>query len=138
VCCQWRTGQCPVHHAHAQANMPLSGISKPRSAIIHWIVRCAPDMSGEPTEQLLTGANCRLQKGTVLCRSQSREVRAHWTCPVWHRTVRCNYKTKGSNGRLLQTPMGMLTWRTPNSEQYLSSAPPDCPVCPSPAKIAND
>jgi hypothetical protein len=52
-------------------------------------------------------------------------------------TVRCNYKTKDSNGRLLQTPNGVLTWRAPNSEQYLSSAPPDCPVYPSPAKPAN-
>jgi hypothetical protein len=55
-------------------------------------------------------------------------------CSVWHRTVRCSYRTKGSNGRPPQTPMGMLTWHTPDSEQYLSGAPPDCPVCPSTAK----
>jgi hypothetical protein len=28
------------------------------------------------------------------CRSHSREVRAHRTCPVCHRTVRCNYRKR--------------------------------------------
>jgi hypothetical protein len=45
---------------------------------------------------------------------------------------------KGSNSRLLQTLMGVLTWHAPDSEQYMSGAPADCPVCPSPAKPAND
>jgi hypothetical protein len=31
----------------------------------------------------------------------------------------------------------VLTWRAPDSEQYLSGAPPDCPVCPLPTKSAN-
>jgi hypothetical protein len=35
---------------------------------------------------------------------------------VWHRTVRCSKKTKGSNGQQLQTLTGELTWRAPNSE----------------------
>jgi hypothetical protein len=48
---QWRTEQCPVHQAEHQANMPLSGFSGALSAIIHRTVRCAQDMSGEPTEQ---------------------------------------------------------------------------------------
>jgi hypothetical protein len=32
-------------------NWPLSGFLGKRSAIIHETVRCAPNMSGEPTEQ---------------------------------------------------------------------------------------
>jgi hypothetical protein len=31
----------------------------------------------------------------------------------------------------------VLTWHTPDNEQWLSGAPPDYPVCPSPAKTAN-
>jgi hypothetical protein len=57
VCCLWRTGQCPVHQARAQANMPLSGILWERSAIIH-----RSNMSGEPTEQWSLRVNDRLQK----------------------------------------------------------------------------
>jgi hypothetical protein len=34
-----------------------------------------------------------------------------------HRTVRCNKKTKGSNGQQLQTPTNGMTWRTPDIEQ---------------------
>jgi hypothetical protein len=45
-----------------RSNQPLSGFFWVRSAIIHRTVRCAPDMSGEPTEQWLPGANDRLQK----------------------------------------------------------------------------
>jgi hypothetical protein len=37
----------------------------------------------------------------------------------------------------LQTPMGVLTWHAPDSEQCLSGASPDCSVCPSPAKTTN-
>jgi hypothetical protein len=77
---------------------------------------------------------------TVDCKSEqcAVEVRAHRTCPVWHRTVRRNYRTKGSNGRPLQTSTGVLAWHTPDGEQYLSGAPLDCPVCPSPANSVND
>jgi hypothetical protein len=62
----------------------------------------------------------------VQVRSQSRksEQTGH---------VRCNYSTKASNGRLLQTPTGVLTWHAPDSEQYLFGAPPECLVCPSTA-----
>jgi hypothetical protein len=31
----------------------------------------------------------------------------------------------------LQTPTGLLTWHTPDSEQWLPGAPPNCLVCPS-------
>jgi hypothetical protein len=46
----------------AALNQPLSDFSGARSPIIHRTVRCAPDMSGEPTEQRLTSANGRLPK----------------------------------------------------------------------------
>jgi hypothetical protein len=39
---------------------------------------------------------------------------------IIHRTVRYNYMTNNFNGRLLQTPTGMLTWRAPDSEQHMS------------------
>jgi hypothetical protein len=51
------------------------------SAIIHRTVRCAPDMSGEPAEQRLTGANGRLQKCTVMnSAAQKSEVTEHVRC----------------------------------------------------------
>jgi hypothetical protein len=78
-----------------------------------------------------------VQWKVVRGRSQSAEVRGHQTCLVWYRTVRCSKRTKGSNGQQLQTPMGALTWRAPASEQWLSGAPPDCPVCPSTTRSAN-
>jgi hypothetical protein len=37
-------------------------------------------------------------------------------CPV-------QLQDKGSNGRLLQTPTGVRTWRAPDSEQYMSGVP---------------
>jgi hypothetical protein len=42
------------------------------------------------------------------CRSQMSgcKVRTHRTCPVCHRTVRCNYRTKDFNGQPLLTPTG--------------------------------
>jgi hypothetical protein len=76
-------------------------------------------------------------KGNSASQKSEQKVRTHRTCPVWHRTVRCSYRTKGSNGQLLQTPTGVLTWHAPDSEQYLFGAPPDCPVCLSPANSAN-
>jgi hypothetical protein len=135
---KWRTRQCPVHQVEHQANMPLSGFLRARSALIHRTVRCAPDISSEPIEQRQPGINGRLQKWTVHDSSQSREVRAHQTCPAWHRIVRCSYRTKVPTVNSLQTPTSVLTWHTLDNEQYLSGAPPDCPMRPSPTKIAND
>jgi hypothetical protein len=69
VCCKWCTGQCPVctrqcpvHQDEQHSNQSLSGFSRACSAIIHRTVRCAPDMSSEPMEQWLPGANGRLPK----------------------------------------------------------------------------
>jgi hypothetical protein len=59
-------------------------------------------------------------------RSQSAEVRGHQTCPVWHQTVQCSYRTMAPTVKSLQTPTGMLTWHTLDTEQCMSGAPPDC------------
>jgi hypothetical protein len=55
-------------------------------------------------------------------------------CPVWHRTVRCSYRTRVPTVIRSKTPTGVLRWRAPDIEQCLSDAPPDCLVCPSPAE----
>jgi hypothetical protein len=123
--------------AEHSTNWSISGFSRRRSAIIHWTVRCAPDMSGEPTEQQSTPRNGRLwwtvKAHSAQVRSQSCEVRTHQTCLVRHQTVRCHKRTTDFNGQLLQTPTVCLrdSRRTVNST--LSGAPPDCPVCPSSA-----
>jgi hypothetical protein len=88
VCCQWRTGQCPVHQAEFHSNNSLSGFFWTCSAIIHRTVRCAPDMSGEPTEQWLPGANGRLQKRTVVNSVRQKSKRRS------HRTIWCIYRTR--------------------------------------------
>jgi hypothetical protein len=78
---KWRTGQCSVHLAYDQVNRPLSGFFWGRSAIIHRTVRCAPDMSDEPTEQRLSGANGRLQKWTFVNSAQQKsECTGHVRC----------------------------------------------------------
>jgi hypothetical protein len=81
-------------------------------------VWCALDMSGESAEKRLTSAIvvCK-SKLNIARQSQSRKVRAHRTCPVWHRTVGCNYRTKARTVNSLQTPMGVRPWRAPDSEQ---------------------
>jgi hypothetical protein len=134
---KWCIGQSPMHQARDQANQPLSGILWARSAINHRTVRCAPDMSGEPAEQRSLCVKHRLQKWTVCDRSQSSKIRGHRTCPVWHRAAWCSYRTRVPTVNSLQTPMDVLTWHAPDSEQWMSGVPPDCPVCPSPAKPAN-
>jgi hypothetical protein len=105
-----------------------------RSAIIHQTVRCAIRLSGEAVEQWLPAR----QRSTVQSysseqchgRSHSAEVRGH-------QTVRCSKTTNASNGQLLQTLTDVLTWRAPDSEQWLPGAPPDYPVRKSPAAFAN-
>jgi hypothetical protein len=49
-------------------------------------------------------------------------------CPVWHRTVQCNKMTKAPIVDQLRTLMVALTWRAPDSAQWLSGAAPDGPV----------
>jgi hypothetical protein len=81
------------------SNSSPSGFWKSHSAIIHRTVRCATGLSGVPAEQ-------RLQRNGRLQRKPEKRFSA--------RTVRAE---------LEQAPEG-----APNSEQYLSGAPPDCPV----------
>jgi hypothetical protein len=110
VCSQWRigqcpvcTGKCPVHQAEHQANMPLSGFSGARSAKIHRTVRCALDMSGEPTEQRLPGANDRLPKVSSgeQCATEFRTEKSEHTGVA--PDVRCNR----TNGQVAPNPNGL-------------------------------
>jgi hypothetical protein len=83
---KWRTGHCPVHQALDQTNQPLPRIRRARSGIIHRTVRCAPDMSGEPTEQRLSAR----QRSTTKVNSDEQcatEVRAAKSEVIGH--VRC-------------------------------------------------
>jgi hypothetical protein len=61
-----------VNLARTQANMPLSGFYRARSAIIHRTVWCAPDMSGETAEQRSLRVNGRLQKWIVMNSAQEK------------------------------------------------------------------
>jgi hypothetical protein len=54
----------------------------------------------------------------------SCEVRTHRTCPVWHRNVRCNYRTKDSIGQPLQTPT--VCWR--GTHRTVNSAMSGVPI----------
>jgi hypothetical protein len=65
---------------------------------------------GEPAKQRLSVRQQSSAKANSVWQSQNREVRTH-------RTVRYSKRTKGSNGQQLQSPMGALTWRAPDSEQ---------------------
>jgi hypothetical protein len=58
-------------------------------------------MSQRSNGQYASTVNCKSEQWwTVRGRSQSIEVRGHQTCPVWHRTIRCN----GSNGQVAPNP----------------------------------
>jgi hypothetical protein len=102
-----RTLSCA--QAKAPTNWLLSGFSGSRFALIHWTVRCALDMSGEPTEQRSTAPNGRLrcQMNSEQCASKKSEQRSQNApdCLVCHRTVRCRKRTKDFNGQPIQTPM---------------------------------
>jgi hypothetical protein len=95
--------------SRAALNSSLSGFFRTRSAIIHWTVRCAPDMSGEPTEQRLSSANGRLPKvnSDEQC---ATELRAEKTKRTGH--VRCGTRLsgattgQGSNGQVAPNPNG--------------------------------
>jgi hypothetical protein len=133
VCCQWRTGQCLVHQAEHQVNMLLSSFLRTRSAIIHWsgVHRTCP-VSQQSNSNLAPTVDCK--KGTMEVRSQSSESNTLDMSGVPPDISGAAIPTVKS----LQTPTVVLTWHTPDSEQYLSGAPPDCLVCPSPAKTTND
>jgi hypothetical protein len=94
-----------------------------RSAIIHRTVRCATDISGEPTKQRQmcqrsTALNSK-KVNSAQVRSQSSKVRMHRTCPVCHQSVRCSKKTKRLQRSTAPNPNGLLMWQAPDSEQCL-------------------
>jgi hypothetical protein len=69
------------------------------------------------------------------CASEVRAAKLEVIGHVW-----CGIGLSGATAPtidFLLTPMGVLKWRTPDSEQYMSGAPPDCLVCPSPADSGN-
>jgi hypothetical protein len=69
-------------------------------------------------------ANGHLPRWTVQVRSQSVEVRGH-------PTVRCSKTTKAPTVDQLRTLTVALTWRTPDSAQWLSGAPIDSRIQPT-------
>jgi hypothetical protein len=98
--------------------------------LAHRTVRCTRDSNSE----LLTFGNSRTHSAII-----HRTVRCSTgQCPVAHRTVRCasgatttlrqrssveGIKCAAVRARVRAEPDG-----APDSEQYLSGAPPDCPV----------
>jgi hypothetical protein len=125
---KWRTGQRPVHQDEHQANRPLSSFFRVRSAIIHQIVRWA---NGTTVTWRQSSCAKSKQWWTVRGRAQSRGVRAHRTCPMWHQIVRCNYRTKAPT--VVRSKPQRACWR--GTHRTVIST---CPVCPSPADSAND
>ena len=102
------TGQCPVHHRTVSgapgwinSNLPPLGFWKSHSAIIHRTVRCSTGLSGVPAEQ-------RLQRNGRLQRKPEKRYSA--------RTVHAESE---------QAPEG-----APDSEQFMSGAPPDIEADP--------
>jgi hypothetical protein len=93
------------------------GFQKSSSAIIHRTVRCATGLSGAPAKQWLP-----VQRSTATDTCKSATVRGQFaqkleqppeahrtvnsTCPVRHRTVRCNKKTKLQRSN----PNSWVTW----------------------------
>jgi hypothetical protein len=75
---------------------------KTRSAIIHWTVRCATGLSGEPAEQRLSAPTVDSAKATV-SNSTAAEVRAAQSEGTGLSGVAPDYLVqqddKGSNGR---------------------------------------
>jgi hypothetical protein len=101
------------------------GNSRARSTIIHQTVRCATRLSGEPAEQRLPAR----QRSTDRMNTGQEEVREH-------RTVRCGKTTKAPTVDRLRTLTIALTWRAPDSAQWLSGGAPDCAVRPSPVEFS--
>jgi hypothetical protein len=83
-------------------NLPPSGFWKCHSAIIHRTVRCSTGLSGVPAVQRSPAQ----QSSSTVCSQR--------------------YNTRTARAESEQTPEG-----APDSEQYLSGAPPDCPVAES-------
>jgi hypothetical protein len=96
----WRTGLSGAPGS-STPNLPPSGIQGGRSAIIHRTVRCSTGLSGVPSGATVASA-------TVECNGRLTTLQcADYACKV----------RAGADG-------------APDSEQCLSSEPPDCPVAP--------
>jgi hypothetical protein len=113
------------------------GNSRARSTIIHRTVWCVTGLSGEPAEQWLpVRQQLSAQRNSACQKSERRSQRAP-DCPVWYRTVRCSKTTKTPTVDQLRTLTVALTWRAPDSAQWLFGGAPDCPVRPSPVAFTN-
>jgi hypothetical protein len=100
----------------AQSELLTLEFSRARSAIIHWTVRCAPDMSGEPMEKrsLRATVDCKSEQWSAQCNSDVRlRSQNAPNCPV-------QLQDKGFQRPTAPNPNGPLTWHARGSEQ--------CPV----------
>jgi hypothetical protein len=84
-----------------QLQLASFGFSGSLSAIIHWTIRCSTGLSGVPS-------GAKTTTPTVVCK--------RWTVSYSARTAHAEVRA-GVDG-------------APDSEQWLSGAPPDCPVAP--------
>jgi hypothetical protein len=124
----WRIGHYPVH----QALQTQTSHSRKFSGALRYNSPDCP-VSRRAMAPCAPTVVCKmLQCWTVSRQKSERKSQRSPDCPVCHRTVRCSKTTRRSNGQLLQTLKDALMWCTPDSEQWLSGAPPDCPVRPSP------
>jgi hypothetical protein len=134
------TGQCPVHHQtvsgapeDSNSNSPPSGISRGTRAIIHRTVRCTPDSvrcSSEELPQELAS----LGKSGRLLRYNSPDMSGV------HRTVRCNSGATAIsaptatcdalNARAARAEVRRAHTGAPDTQQYMSGAPPDIQAGP--------
>jgi hypothetical protein len=106
---------------------------KPKAALV-WCT----GLSGAPPDSVWCTRVDQLQLATF--RFLEKPLRYNSPdCPVCHRTVRCASRATASkrNGRLTGAQCADRACRVraapegaPDSEQWLSGAPPDCPVAP--------
>jgi hypothetical protein len=138
--CLVYTGQCPVHHRtvsgapeDSDSNSPPSGISRGTRAIIHRTVRCTPDSVRCSSEELP-------QELASLGKS---ERLLHYNSPDMsgvHRTVRCNSGATtisaptatydALNARAVRAEVRRAHTGAPDTQQYMSGAPPDIKAGP--------
>jgi hypothetical protein len=129
----WHTGLCPVHHRtmsgaleDSSSNLPPSGNSRGDSTIIHRTVRCTPDMSGAPTKS-------GLRNSPASGKHSGCSAIIHRTCPVQLRsngyfapTATC----RAFNVRAARVEVRRAHTGAPNTQQYMSGAPPNIQAGP--------
>jgi hypothetical protein len=134
------TGQCPVHHQtvsgapeDSNSNSQPSGISRGTHAIIHRTVRCTPDSVRCSSEEL----------PQELASLGKPERLLHYNSPDMsgvHRTVRCNSGATAIsaptatcdalNARAARAEVRRAHTGAPDTQQYMSGAPPDIKTGP--------